>query len=1367
MKKSKHDQVNKPTPEANAVQNLSARTELLTTLRDHVLARPGTQAEKAAALGLTQPRLNDLLQGRVEKFRLDALAAVAEKAGLIVNIRTSHGYQSSAGRRRRTVYVSGTRTIFSVNPKDLGDLDTIAGTELIRDLLLCEAFASGLRRQDVVVSLNVNAKDGGIDAKVDREPSNVSFLSKGGTHLQIKTGTDFKPWQESSLKKELFGTPRGIPSKDNLGEAVRNCLEQGSTYFLLSLGHDLLPNDHTRAVQTLEGLFQACGFEKPSIKVLGQGQIASELGRFPSLCIAFNGYSDDRLFTVESWKQIAYMQTALQLGDVQKEFVSEVRSALQGDEIQHIRVIGEPGIGKTRLVLEAVSAAELAPSVVYFQNSEDIQRSRLFNELLKPDANYAAVIIVDDCDDRDRPSIWAALKGRPNIKLITIDHGIVDSADSSMRTIECPLLPKEQIGAILESYIDKSHEISNWTEWCSGSPRVAHAVGENLKLNPQDILKPPAQVPIWDRFILGYQEMSSSEAEQHLLVLRHIALFQKFGFEPPVDSEARFISELVQEADPLITWAKFQSIVRHHCKRRILQGRHTLFIVPKALHVYLWLEYWQHYGRGKDLTDFIARIPPAMKDWFTRLFIYAHANSVAQALVRGILSPTKGPFANRDFLESQEGARFLNVLAEADPRATLELLEMTYGQWTLDELRSLTAGRQNIVWTLEKIAVWQDHFPRAARLLTKMALAENANNSNNATGTFLGLFHLGLGWAPTEAPPSARLPIIRELLSSNDSSRRQLGLELCKTWLNIHGGTRIVGPEYQGLKPTVEFWRPKTYGEVFDAWKEVWRLVQTEMSTWTGSDYRFAEKSLIEAASGLIQVPHIADEVLDTLFKLSEHPLAKRNLLIEFVIHQIRFRPNRETEDTKKLIARLSELDNKLTGSSLWERIERFVLHTNYNEDYKEVDGEMQEDQGPTKRVEQLAGELLADKAIFESYIERLISSKGHRLPQLGAICARLVPERAMDEQLLTHIFSCKATANAQFMGGYLFTVFDQDPARWELLVSRLLNDPDTINMGVECVWQSGISVTIIELLRKFYEEGKLTAQAFTGLIYQRSKTVMPKDLVNRVIRSLLNRADKGSHAVAIDILHGVYCDKKSSEPLPVELTYDVLTANEFMSSENNVMHGYHWGVVAKKFVAEQPSQALNLLKFIVTRMERLSGIRNVSEPSQVADEIVKEHPHEAWQIISAALENKDAHRFNITHWLGDGGFEDQPDLGAIRFLDVNDLIYWVDEKREDRLWLILHMLPKTLDDTPGGRLTRTFLERYGSDERLGQSLISHFWTGGWWGPESKYLQRKRDTARRWLGEISSPTIQLWLSKYIDYLGERISAAEISEEREF
>jgi predicted XRE-type DNA-binding protein len=45
-----------------------------------------SRTEAAGRLGLTQPRLNDLMRGRIDKFSLDVLINLAKPAGLTVRL---------------------------------------------------------------------------------------------------------------------------------------------------------------------------------------------------------------------------------------------------------------------------------------------------------------------------------------------------------------------------------------------------------------------------------------------------------------------------------------------------------------------------------------------------------------------------------------------------------------------------------------------------------------------------------------------------------------------------------------------------------------------------------------------------------------------------------------------------------------------------------------------------------------------------------------------------------------------------------------------------------------------------------------------------------------------------------------------------------------------------------------------------------------------------------------------------------------------------------------------------------------------------------------------------------------------------------
>ena len=67
--------------------NMTMRSDLLVALRQRIGAWKVTQAQAARRLQVTQPRLNDLLRGRIGKFSLDALVELADRAGIHLRLR--------------------------------------------------------------------------------------------------------------------------------------------------------------------------------------------------------------------------------------------------------------------------------------------------------------------------------------------------------------------------------------------------------------------------------------------------------------------------------------------------------------------------------------------------------------------------------------------------------------------------------------------------------------------------------------------------------------------------------------------------------------------------------------------------------------------------------------------------------------------------------------------------------------------------------------------------------------------------------------------------------------------------------------------------------------------------------------------------------------------------------------------------------------------------------------------------------------------------------------------------------------------------------------------------------------------------------
>ena len=73
------------TPEQAAKMKL--RSVLMIALKDHITRAGISQAQAAQLLGVTHPRVSDLMRGKISLFALDALVNMATAAGLRIEMR--------------------------------------------------------------------------------------------------------------------------------------------------------------------------------------------------------------------------------------------------------------------------------------------------------------------------------------------------------------------------------------------------------------------------------------------------------------------------------------------------------------------------------------------------------------------------------------------------------------------------------------------------------------------------------------------------------------------------------------------------------------------------------------------------------------------------------------------------------------------------------------------------------------------------------------------------------------------------------------------------------------------------------------------------------------------------------------------------------------------------------------------------------------------------------------------------------------------------------------------------------------------------------------------------------------------------------
>lgn len=67
-------------------KNMKLRSTLMMDLKDYIVSAGLSQAEAAKLFNITQPRVSDLMRGKINLFGIDALVNLAAAAGMYVEI---------------------------------------------------------------------------------------------------------------------------------------------------------------------------------------------------------------------------------------------------------------------------------------------------------------------------------------------------------------------------------------------------------------------------------------------------------------------------------------------------------------------------------------------------------------------------------------------------------------------------------------------------------------------------------------------------------------------------------------------------------------------------------------------------------------------------------------------------------------------------------------------------------------------------------------------------------------------------------------------------------------------------------------------------------------------------------------------------------------------------------------------------------------------------------------------------------------------------------------------------------------------------------------------------------------------------------
>ena len=1269
-----------------------------------------------------------------------------------------------------------TETIFTVKNEHLNRLNQKTAVAFFQKLLWAEARRLGVEISKINVSSWVNVPDGGIDANVDdaQIEAGQGLIKQGKTSYQIKAGATFKPWQESVIKQEFFGT--NPPSKDNLGESIKTCLDADGTYILVCTGINPTELQRERIYLHIKNHFKKCGYSNPKVDVFTQSNLKGFLELFPSLALWVNENDHGFFQTHQSWSEDGSMQVPYFPSQAQNEMIPKIQSELRvNNRTCHVRVIGEPGIGKTKLVLEATRTEDLAPLVIKCTADEFLTNRFLLNHILRDDNHFSIILVIDECDPNDRFYIWDKLQHRgPRIKLISIynNHDPVAGRDISQHEMEH--LEDDQIHTIIQGYGISKKTANQYLQFCGGSPRMAHHTGNILANYPGE----PSQLLTDDYLFKSFyvdmrkEHSDSVEVQQRELVLRYIALFKQFGFGGSLVVEAKAIAKKVEEANPLITWGRFQEIIDNLKNRKILQGGNTYYITPIALQIKLWVDWWQIYGNPFDYKTFTEDFPPKLIEWFQEMFNYITESEPALKIVEGHLGPN-GPFQNIEYLNTRLGSSFFLTLTEAAPKSALKCLMQTIGNRDKESLSDFTEGRRNVVLALEKIAMHRDLFVDAAKLLLALGEAENEGYSNNASGVFIGLFSPGPGRvAPTEASPGERLPILKEAFESDSEERRSLALKACNAALQSEHFSRI-GGEYQGIRKRFKPWKPETYGELWDAYRQVWILISKQLEYLPEDERREAAGILLGRAGSLGRIPALGDTIVNTVEIIIRNQYAGKKQIIE-TISRILFYDDSYVENKglpSEIRQHFEKIRDELVGSDFHSLMQRYV-GMDILEDHPLEDGVDK----IKPHLETLAKQSIDNPILLESELSWLVTDEAQNGNKFGYELGQRDESLSLLPMLLDAQRNAADNTSAYFLGGYFHAIFDRDLVQWEKQLDVLSKDITLNTIIPSLTHYSGLTDQSGYRILNLAQNGIIGISDFGLFVYKNAITCLSESVFHSWIEFLIKGVDRSAINIALKLFYNYYISQKPEPNLTEELTYRLLSHQAmFKESDNNqydTMTDFYWTETAKVFLNLYPQKALELVKFMLVSFGNDKTLfDSFSQSCSFLTETTKKYPAEVWEYVNRYLDDRDnfSRTRSIGRWLREADISDtKKEKGAFNLFPREIIWEWVDENVENRAWDIAsEFVPKTLlIGEWKNSLARDILIRYGDREDVRRTLISNYLTENFSGPCSLHYSKKLQKLQTIKNSDDNENVKQWINGFIDVLKDSIVRAEIEEERE-
>jgi hypothetical protein len=1204
-----------------------------------------------------------------------------------------------------------------ISAKEIEDLEPPQFIDFINSLINAEAHLLGIPTTKLKLNSYITHGDGGVDGRIDdlEKHGNNEWIPSGLSVWQFKTDRSHTNASPSKLKEEA--------SKERVLQALR----AGGRYVvaIARICDDPMRSERENA---LRDTIKANGCNPNLVTLLTADDLKRwAVKHYSLLLLPFFMRPFGECLRMEKW-ELDSLQRGTFVTDPRRQEIIDKLSRFVGENGSplHKRIFGQRGIGKTRVVMEALRLPGIRSRVIYIPQPESIPSD--FWPFLREKTESTTILAVDECEEDEVSRLKQqadACEGR--VRLITIGTGDIFLSEQSENYLSLGRLDDAAIHKILETqFTSLSPTQIDWVvRLTAGFVRLTVTCAEAIAKNPSIDLTQLTRVPEINR-LLDFLLPETSERK----VMQALSLLTRVGFEEQVISEGKALASFVE-----VPWSEFASVAERMRHRGLVnrKGRYR-YVTPTLLAAWLAAEIWS--ARTDEVRTLLATLPTQeSKDAFLERIKDLGADERTQVVIRALLSEKN--LRSIDQLDDERTSKIFSMLALADPKPALNSLERLFEWVTIDRISNFVAGRRNIVYALDYIKWFKDTFFGASRILLALAEAENETFGNNATGIWEGLFRVHLGG--TEVPAIDRIPILEETLGSSSPARRVLALKAIAASMALHE-IRGSGIESNGTRPVPAEWHPRTYGEIWEVYRKMLQLVDRAMRDEVPEVSKEARKVTIQSARAITAIG-LADEAIDRLEVLKPQNADDHRELRDAVRTILEYETKILKVPQKE---RLIAIEGKLAGDSYHDRLRRWVGRWSFGDwTIQKREG----DASPQARAAELAEEVIKNPTELQSELDWLVSDEaqnvgffGRRLGELDqnhVFLNDLVTKSRRHSQLLlgTYLGGRNAAGDRETVARLLdqWTETDEQLAD-SILIATSIMEPSHRNL-----------VRILQLRKKgWIQIGPLTRLVWTGWAEK-----LPTNDLHDFLECLLAENDKVSTEAALSLL----TRRLSLSPADAEIlapsAWKALAQNTSLQGN---MAQYYWREVSKHYEKIDPVKLSDIV--LELYKDENSLFHQDDDVMQALSEATKLKPREIWNKVSDVLLRKDRAAYRLLLGL---------QYWYVRIFESNFLLEWAEKRKPDGPQLLSSLTVPA--GVPMDQLTRQLLIKYGHDDRVRDQLYSNYLTGAFTGSMTAWLKNKMEIAQQWTSD-SDGEVAKWARSIVNSLSQQIAKSQTREEEE-